>query len=451
MSRSAGGPSPAHARKALHIAMGSLALLLRYLSWRQAAALAASAIAFNAFVLPRLTGDRLHRDHDRRRGYAPGILLYPLSVLGLILCFPSRPDIAAAAWGIMAAGDGMAGLVGEAAGTVRVPWNPRKSLAGSAAFVVFGALTGSGLAWWCRPALVPPPYLWFTIAVPIVAAVAAAAVETLPIGLDDNVSVPAAAAAVLWAGSYVSPDLAAEALAQALQRLPAGLLLNAGAAVLAWRARSVSVSGAVAGTILGVIIFCTTAWAGWFLLMATFGAAAVTSRMGWRRKVLLGIEEARGGRRGAGNAIANTGVAAAAAVLGVTSYFGGTAFVACAAALAAGGSDTVASEIGKAWGRRTVLPPSFRAVPPGTPGALSLEGTAAGVGGAVVLAAVAAAAGLTGAADVPVVVAGATAGSLAESLLGATLEPRGILDNDVLNFLNTAIAAGVAAFLVAAL
>ena len=49
----------------------------------------------------------------------------------------------------------------------------------------------------------------------------------------------------------------------------------------------------------------------------TFAAAAVTSRLGLRRKALLGIAEERGGRRGAGNAIANTGVAAVAALLGV--------------------------------------------------------------------------------------------------------------------------------------
>jgi uncharacterized membrane protein len=42
------------------------------------------------------------------------------------------------------------------------------------------------------------------------------------------------------------------------------------------------------------------------------------------------------------------------------------------------------------------------------------------------------------------VVIAATAGSLVESALGATLEPRRILNNDILNFINTAVAAGVA-------
>ena len=53
------------------------------------------------------------------------------------------------------------------------------------------------------------------------------------------------------------------------------------------------------------------------LLLVTFLAASATSRLGLRRKTLLGIAEERGGRRGAGNAIANTGIAAVAALLAV--------------------------------------------------------------------------------------------------------------------------------------
>ena len=94
--------------------------------------------------------------------------------------------------------------------------------------------------------------------------------------------------------------------------------------------------------------------------------------------------------------------------------------------------------------------PTFKRVAPGTSGAMSLEGTVAGVAGATLLGALAAAVGLIPSSALVVVVAGATIGSLAESLLGATLEAPGILNNDMLNFLNTAIAAG-AAVLVAGL
>ena len=116
----------------------------------------------------------------------------------------------------------------------------------------------------------------------------------------------------------------------------------------------------------------------------------------------------------------------------------------------AGGSDTIASEIGKAWGRRTWSITSLAHVPPGTSGAMSLEGTAAGVAGALGLGAGAVALGLAPPGWLAAIVIGATAGSLLESWLGATLEAPGILNNDMLNFINTAAAAAASRSRVAA-
>jgi dolichol kinase len=173
------------------MAMGGFALLLRWLPWRQTVALAAAALVFNLFVLPRLRLN-LYRPGDRERG-VHGIIWYPLAVLLLLVTFPRRPDIAAAAWGILAIGDGIATLAGRAIGGPRWPWNREKTLGGSAAFAIGGAAAGIFLAWWCRPAVAPPPALAFTIAAPIVAAIAAALVETIPVRLDDNLSVAATA------------------------------------------------------------------------------------------------------------------------------------------------------------------------------------------------------------------------------------------------------------------
>ena len=114
------------------------------------------------------------------------------------------------------------------------------------------------------------------------------------------------------------------------------------------------------------------------------------------------------------------------------------------AALVAGGSDTIASEIGKAWGRQTWSITSLARVQPGTSGAMSLEGTVAGIAGAAALGLAAIALGLVPRSSLWIVVASATAASLLESWLGATLEAPGILNNDMLNFINTAAAALIA-------
>ena len=376
-----------------------------------------------------------------------GIALYPISILLLLLVLPDRRDIVAAAWGILAFGDGMATLVGHHVGGPRIPWNPGKSASGAAAFVVFGAAAGSFLCWWCAPTVIPPAYPWFSLWMPIVATVAAAAVETIPIRLDDNVSVPATAAAVLWWFSLISEDQIAAVAAGAPLVLPLAIGANAVVAIAGYAARTVTISGAVCGALLGITIVLSVGWGGWVLLLATFGAAVLTSRIGWRQKTQLGIAEERGGRRGGGNAFANTGVAAAAAALASLSYAQRPAMIAFVAALAAGGSDTVASEIGKAWGKRTFLVPTLRRVPPGTSGAISFEGTIAGLAGALLLGTLAVGLGLIHLKAVPIIVAAATIGAFAESAMGATLEQRGVVNNDVLNFLNTAIAAAAAIFL----
>jgi uncharacterized protein (TIGR00297 family) len=431
-------------RQLVHMAMGGFALLLRVLTWWQAALCALTAFLFNLLILPRLGGPSLSRPADAARGYPLGILIYPLSVLLLILALPRRLDLVAAAWGILAVGDGAATLVGRRSRGARLPWNPEKTVAGTIAFVVFGTCAAVLLAWWTRPAIVPPPPLFFVIVAPLAAAIAAGLVESIPVRLDDNISVPATAGFVLWGLSLVTRDAWAVAAPNVIPSLLPAVLLNVPIATLGWRARTVSLQGAIVGAVIGIVVFACTGLGGWTLLFASFFLATASSRMGLSRKALLGIAEEREGRRGPGNAIANCGFAVWAGVLAVATPYREVALLAFVAALAAGASDTVASEIGKAWGRKTLLVPTFVPVKPGTSGAISLEGTAAGLVAALALAAVGTSTGLIHVNVLWSVVVGAAVASLVESTLGATLEAPGILDNHLLNFINTAVASVIA-------
>ena len=422
-------------RQFLHMAMGGFALALRFLTWWQAIALAVTALAFNLLVLPRI-GQGLYRPSDSR--FAAGIILYPLAVLLLLLCFPKRPDIVAAAWGILAAGDGMATLAGRAMPIARLPWNRDKSYGGLIAFILCGGAAAIALAIWTAPAVSPVPCLTFLVVAPLAAAVVAALVETIPVGLDDNLRVPAAAAMVLGTAALVDPVRAGEA---ASLPLAAPLAANAAFAVAGFLARTVTLPGALTGFVIGVIVWLGAGWQGWVLLLAAFAAAVATTKLGGRRKALLGIAEERGGRRGAGNAIANTGVGAWMAAVAAISVYRDAALTAFVAAIVAGASDTVASEVGKAFGRRTWLVTTFRAAAPGTSGAVSFEGTAAGAVSALLLATLASSLGLLPAALVIPIAIAAVVAALVESVLGSTLEPRGLLNNDLLNFITTSVAA----------
>jgi uncharacterized protein (TIGR00297 family) len=432
------------ARQWVHIGSGSFAILLRFLNWWQAAALAVLALVLNIVLLPRVGGRRLYRPIDHARGFPIGIVLYPLSVLTLILLFPTRLDIVASAWAILAVGDGTATLIGRRSSNAQLPWNRDKTFAGTIAFAVFGAAAGVALAWWTRTAIVPQPALAFVVAAPILAAITAALIETIPVSLDDNLSVPAAAAAMLWLASLMSGAAWSASRDSVMANLPWAIGVNAVVSWLGYRARTVNLSGMLGGAAVGVVIFACGGAGAWTFLFASFLVASIASRLGLKRKMLLGIAEERGGRRGAGNAFANCGVAAAAAVAAVTTPYAAEAALAFAAALTAGASDTVSSEIGKAWGRSTFLVTTGRRVKPGTPGAMSLEGTAAGIVAALALASFALALAIVPPSVIPAIVIGATVGAIVESALGGTLEGPGILNNDMLNFINTAVAAAVA-------
>jgi uncharacterized protein (TIGR00297 family) len=118
--------------------------------------------------------------------------------------------------------------------------------------------------------------------------------------------------------------------------------------------------------------------------------------------------------------------------------------VAYAAAVATAAADTCSSEVGKAYGRRTVLITTLRPVPPGTEGAVSLEGTLAALLGAVLVACVGRAGGLYSWPLAALVASAGLLGSLAESVIGTVAERRGWMGNDALNALNTALGAAFA-------
>ena len=124
-----------------------------------------------------------------------------------------------------------------------------------------------------------------------------------------------------------------------------------------------------------------------------------------------------------------------------------------AASFAAKLADTFGSEIGKRWGRSTVLITTLRPVAPGTEGAISLEGTLASAVGSVLMTAVMAGLGLLPNWSCWILVAGVgLKATLAESVLGAVAQDRySWLSNELVNGLQTLLAAALAMLLAAVL
>ena len=114
-------------------------------------------------------------------------------------------------------------------------------------------------------------------------------------------------------------------------------------------------------------------------------------------------------------------------------------------------SDTCASEIGKAYGKRTFLITTLQPVPRGTEGAVSLEGTIAGIVGSILMALVSSAVGLIDLTGIVFCVIAAFIATNIESVIGATVQSKfEWLTNEVVNFFNTLIGAIAAIVLASA-
>jgi uncharacterized protein (TIGR00297 family) len=195
-------------------------------------------------------------------------------------------------------------------------------------------------------------------------------------------------------------------------------------AALALVAGALTMSGAVAAIVLGAL--CVLAGWGWAALLILYFVVAVAfSKLGAEAKAnRTGGVVAKAGRRDAVQVLANGGVFALAAFLSNHSgTSSGSLFaVAAVGALAASAADTLATEIGTFVGGEPRSVMTWQVVPTGTSGGVSIAGSLAMLGGAVLIALAASGMGLTA---YPTAAAfGGIAGAIADSVLGALLQER---------------------------
>lgn len=230
-----------------------------------------------------------------------------------------------------------------------------------------------------------------------------------------------------------------------LNNVIVGLILLTGA-LLSARLKKLTVPAAVMGALLGWLVFAGGGYTGLGMLAAFFVLGTLATGWGRRRKSDLAGNEKNASTRTMGQVLANGGVAALAGLAALIFPVHGEIFVVVmAGSLASATADTLSSELGMVYGRRHYNILTWRPDQRGLDGVVSLEGTLIGIAGSAVIAMLYAI-GHRWDGTMGVIILAGTAGNLADSLLGATLERKGIIGNDMVNFLNT-LTAGVLASL----
>jgi len=238
-------------------------------------------------------------------------------------------------------------------------------------------------------------------------------------------------------GSVAFPSSPAAIL---LQRVLPAILITFIFALLAYRIHAVTLGGAVAGSVVSVIIFTFTGPRGFAALAIVFLLTAAATRVGYARKQKLRTAERHRGRRAA-QVLANVGVAAAFSVGAALVRHGYWLVVPMVAALCEAAADTVSSECGQAWSDRVYLITNFERVSVGTDGGISVPGTVAGICAAAVVAGLCYNMQLMPRHWAYIAGAAGMLGGFVDSLLGAWFERRRWLTNNLVNLLSTLAAA----------
>jgi uncharacterized protein (TIGR00297 family) len=152
-------------------------------------------------------------------------------------------------------------------------------------------------------------------------------------------------------------------------------------ALVAWRARTLTRSGAIAAFAVGTLTYAAGTIGFTLILLAFFGSSVVLSRIGGARKRAL-VDVGKHGARDALQVLANGGVATACA-LGFAFTHDVRWAIAFAGAYAAATADTWATEIGTLARQTPRSIVNLRPVATGMSGGITLAGTAAEIGGAV--------------------------------------------------------------------
>lgn len=303
--------------------------------------------------------------------------------------------------------------------------------------IIFASLAGFWIVYW-QGANISYNMIFF---VAVIGSITAGLFESIPSKIDKNISIPLGSGMAMWlffSFGYSVPT----------NQILFALLFSMFLGYLAYYAKIADISASLSATLIGVLIIAFSNIY-WFILLLTFFIlGGMFTKYKYKLKESMGIAEGKGGVRTYENVFSNSTAALILAIAyGIYPQYSELIIFAYLGTVATAAGDTLASEIGTTAQQQPRMITTLKPVQTGVDGGVTLLGELSSIGGSAIIAIFAIMFAMVDNfyAALVITVAGGFLGTNIDSLLGATLQSRGLLTNSGVNFVATFAGAIISA------
>ncbi len=400
-------------RKFVHIIVGILMVCAPYLFESGVPAVMISAIMVIITFLS-IRFDFLKSLHaSGRTSY--GTTYHPLAFLILVLLFwDSSPTILSISILILAVPDALAAIAGQYISSPKFLniGDDKKTIEGTVTmFVSTAVCIFASLQFFNVQTEMP------IIILAIVTSLFATGWELISFKGSDNISVPLGTAFMLHYFFTAIPH-------HHPGQMVTATVLASIIGIISYRLKYLSLSGSIATFLLATIIYGIGGWEWTVPIFVFFIASSLLSKYGKSRKRRFELMFDKSDKRDAGQVAANGGIAGIIILVWYLFPERTELYLFYLGAIAAVTADTWGTEIGTLMKGKPRSIVTFKTVEPGTSGGVSAAGLAGGIAGAllIVLSASMVRSDLLSVFNIAAVVFAGFAGSIVDSILGATLQ-----------------------------
>lgn len=325
-------------------------------------------------------------------------------------------------------------------------YTPHSTVYSSLTLLIVGAISAVIIGYWISAEIplekeIPLENIVF---LSLIGAMTGALLESISIKVDDNLTVPFGAAMAMWLFACLDYSVP-------ITYLLLAFIFALALSVLAYKAKIADVSALLSATLLGVLVIVFSGITWLIILLTFFILGGGFTRYKYKYKLSKGLAQKKSGIRTYKNVFSNSLVALIFAVsYGLFPQYRDLCLFAFLGSVATAIGDTLASEIGSTAKVKPYLITTFKQVEPGIDGAISILGELSALVGSSIIALLAVGMGVVPAeglySSMLIVVSSGFIGTNIDSLLGATLQQKGLLSNNGVNLVATLAGSIVSVF-----